>query len=89
MVSLKSPFEGSNLGPPPPNTETFLGRCFEEMAAADWESNVKGMTGVVRVARHEPEVLIVEYKQMQALTLKQVKNLRSQVRFSFDKVANI
>ena len=37
------------------------------------------MTGVVRVARHEPDILLVEYKQMQALTLKQVKSLRSQV----------
>ncbi len=37
------------------------------------------MTGVVRLARHEPEVLIVEYKNLMALLLKQVKNLRSQV----------
>ena len=41
------------------------------------------MTGVVRVARHEPDILLVEYKQMQALTLKQVKSLRSQVIISW------
>ena len=49
------------------------------MEHSDWEKNVTGMTGVVRLARHEPEVLIVEYKSLMALLLKQIKNLRSQV----------
>ncbi len=49
------------------------------MGGSDWESNVSGMTGVVRLARHEPELLLVEYKTLMGLLLKQIKNLRSQV----------
>ncbi len=57
----------------------FPSRCMQQMGGSDWESNLLGMTGVVRLARHEPEVLIVEHKALMALLLKQVKNLRSQV----------
>ena len=79
-VTLKSPFEGTNLGPPTDSPENFLGKAMEEMGAGDWETNVKGMSGVVRMARHMPEYLLVEYKQVLALVMKHVKNLRSQVR---------
>ncbi len=79
QVTLKSPFEGSNLGPVPFPHDQFLDNSLKEMSHGDWEVNVKGMTGVLRMSRHQPDYLIVEYKQLIALTLKHVKNLRSQV----------
>ncbi len=52
----------------------------EQMGNNEWDLNVTGMTGVVRLSRHEPEVIIVEYKALMGLLLKAIKNLRSQVR---------
>ena len=45
----------------------------------DWEKNLDGLTGTLRLVHHSPEVIIVEYKLIMQLVLKQVKNLRSQV----------
>ena len=79
QVTLKSPFEGTNLGPPPAPHDAFLAQSMTEMQSQDWEANVKGMTGILRMTRHQSDYLVVEYKQLVALTLKHVKNLRSQV----------
>ena len=37
------------------------------------------VSGTLRLVHHHPETVIVEYKQIMQLVLKQVKNLRSQV----------
>jgi len=38
-----------------------------------------GLNGLLRLTHHHPETIMVEYKQVSQLILKQVKNLRSQV----------
>ena len=45
----------------------------------DWEMNLDGLTSVLRLVHHNPEFIIMEYKTIMQLVLKQVKNLRSQV----------
>ena len=44
----------------------------------EWEQNMAGLNGCLRLVHHHPETVLVEYKQITQLILKQVKNLRSQ-----------
>ena len=60
--------------------EDFLAKNIEEMESDNWEVNVKGMSGMVRMTRHHSDHLILHYKDVMALLMKHVKNLRSQVR---------
>ena len=51
-----------------------------ELSSGEWEVNVKGMTGVLRLVRHHTDFVIVEYKDVVQSVMKHVKNLRSQVK---------
>lgn len=82
VITLKSPFEGSNLGPAPVSPPEFLAKSMEQMESGDWEVNVKGMTGVLRLAMHHPDYLIPSCKELIEQIMKHVKNLRSQVGIS-------
>ena len=60
--------------------QEFLAVCMENMSSGDWEVNVKGMTGVLRLVRHHTDFVVVEYKDVMQHVMRHVKNLRSQVR---------
>ena len=81
-TNLKSPLDGHNLNPFH-KPEEFLQRTLDSLSHTDWEQNVNGMASVVRLARHHPEYLLVEYKPLLHNVMKHVKNLRSQVRKNF------
>ena len=59
--------------------QEFLAVCMENMSSSDWEVNVKGMTGVLRLVRHHTDFVVVEYKDVVHHIMRHVKNLRSQV----------
>jgi hypothetical protein len=80
QVTLKSPFEGANLGPAPIKPSAFLAKSMEEMSSGDWDVNVKGMTGVMRLILHHTDHIVLEYKEVMQLIMKHVMNLRSQVK---------
>ena len=61
--------------------QEFLALSMEHMSSSDWEVNVKGMTGVLRLVRHHTDFIVVEYKDVMQHVMRHVKNLRSQVRF--------
>ena len=77
-TNLKSPLDGHNLNPFH-KPEEFLQRTLDSLSHPDWEQNINGMASVVRLARHHPEYLLVEYKPLLHNVMKHVKNLRSQV----------
>ena len=76
--TLKSPLEGHNLNPIH-KPEEFLQKTLDSLSSTEWEANVTGLSSVVRLARHHPEYLLVEYKPLLQNVMKHVKNLRSQV----------
>ena len=65
-----------------PHFQEFLATSMENMSSSDWEVNVKGMTGVLRLVRHHTDFVVVEYKDVVQHVMRHVKNLRSQVRRS-------
>ena len=80
--TLKSPLEGHNLNPIH-RPEEFLQKTIDSLSSTEWEHNVTGLSSMVRLARHHPEYLLVEYKPLLLLVMKHVKNLRSQVNYYF------
>ena len=78
VPSLKSPFEGVKIAPFPKPDEA-VATALEQLGHADWEKNVDGVTALLRLVVHHPELVLVEYSQVTQLILKQIKNLRSQV----------
>ena len=84
-TNLKSPLDGHNLNPFH-KPEEFLQRTLDSLSHPDWEQNINGMASVVRLARHHPEYLLVEYKPLLHNVMKHVKNLRSQVKIILKNV---
>ncbi|ROT71706.1 hypothetical protein C7M84_009949 [Penaeus vannamei] len=73
---------------PFPNPHEALKRAQDLVNSGDWrlcvsilcvESQVEGITNIVRLAEHHPEVLQSDLHQINMGLLKQAKNLRSQV----------
>ena len=65
---------------PWPRPEEALEQVVEQLSnMEEWEQNMAGLNGCLRLVHHHPETVLVEYKQITQLILKQVKNLRSQV----------
>ena len=79
VPTLKSPYDGVKIlawSKP----EEALEKVVDQLSNnEDWEKNMDGLTGTMRLVHHHPETIIVDYKQIMQLVLKQVKNLRSQV----------
>jgi len=75
---LKSPYDGVTIQPWA-RPDEGLHKTIDQLESDDWEKNVDGLTGLLRLVVHHPETVIVEYKSLMQLLLKQVKNLRSQV----------
>ena len=75
---LKSPYDGVTIQPWA-RPDEGLHKTTDQLESDDWEKNVDGLTGLLRLVVHHPETVIVEYKSLMQLLLKQVKNLRSQV----------
>ena len=79
VPTLKSPYDGVKIvewAKP----EEALEKVIEQLGNnEDWEKNLDGLSGALRLVHHHPETVILEYKQIMQLVLKQVKNLRSQV----------
>lgn len=71
--TLKSPLEGHNLNPIH-KPEEFLQKTLDSLSSTEWEANVTGLSSVVRLARHHPEYLLVEYKPLLQNVMKHVKN---------------
>ena len=65
--------------------EEFLAKNMEAMRSDNWEENVKGMSGIVRMTRHHTDFVILHYKEVMNMLMKHVKNLRSQVRQQLKK----
>ena len=79
VPTLKSPYDGVKIvawAKPDEALETVKDQLGNN---DDWEKNLDGLTGTLRLVHHNPEIVIVEYKTIMQLVLKQVKNLRSQV----------
>ena len=53
--------------------EEGLETVIQQMEAEDWERNMEGLAGTRRLLHHHPETLLVEYKTMTQLVLKQVR----------------
>ena len=77
--SLKSPYDGVKILAWEKPEEALEKMLVNLENHEDWEKNMKGLSGVLRLVHHHPETVLVEYKQVTQLVLKQVKNLRSQV----------
>ena len=77
--SLKSPYDGVKIVAWEKPEEALEKMLVNLENHEDWEKNMKGLSGVLRLVHHHPETVLVEYKQLTQLVLKQVKNLRSQV----------
>ena len=79
VPTLKSPYDGVKITAWSKPDEA-LEKVLEQLNNNDdWEKNLDGLTGTLRLVHHHPEAIIVEYKQVMQAVLKQVKNLRSQV----------
>ena len=79
VPTLKSPYDGVKILAWAKPDEA-LEKVKEQLGNNDdWEKNLDGLTGALRLVHHNPEIIIVEYKTIMQLVLKQVKNLRSQV----------
>ena len=79
VPTLKSPYDGVKIvawAKPDEALEKVIDQLNNN---DDWEKNLDGLTGTLRLVHHHPESILVEYKQIMQLVLKQVKNLRSQV----------
>merc|ERR1740128_615086 len=76
--TLKSPYDGVKIAPWA-RLDEGLAKTVEQLGSEDWEVNVNGLTSILRLIRFNQETVIVEYKELMELVLKQVKNLRSQV----------
>ena len=77
--SLKSPYDGVKIVAWDKPEEALEKMLVNLENHEDWEKNMKGLSGVLRLVHHHPEAVLVNYKQVTQLVLKQVKNLRSQV----------
>ena len=77
--SLKSPYDGVKILAWEKPEEALEKMLVNLENHEDWEKNMKGLSGVLRLVHHHPETVLVEYKPVTQLVLKQVKNLRSQV----------
>jgi hypothetical protein len=78
VPSLKSPYDGFKITPWAKPDEA-IEKVLDQLDNDDWEKNMDGLNGLLRLVHHHPETIIVEYKQVTQLILKQIKNLRSQV----------
>ena len=79
VPTLKSPYDGVKILAWAKPDEA-LEKVKDQLGNNDdWEKNLDGLTGTLRLVHHNPEIIIVDYKTIMQLVLKQVKNLRSQV----------
>ena len=78
VPSLKSPYDGFKITPWAKPDEA-IEKVLEQLEDDEWEKNMDGLSGLLRITHHHPETIMVEYKQVTQSLLKQVKNLRSQV----------
>ena len=79
VPTLKSPYDGVKIVAWDRPEEALEKMLVNLENHEEWEKNMTGLSGVLRLVHHHPETVLVEYKQVTQLVLKQVKNLRSQV----------
>ena len=77
--TLKSPYDGIKIVAWDKPEEAIEKMLVNLENNEEWEKNMKGLSGMLRLVHHHPETVLVEYKQVTQQVLKQVKNLRSQV----------
>lgn len=77
--STKSDEVSSENGQPFSKPKEALAEALSQLESNDWEATIKGLKALVRLKKHNPEVLEPQMHSICVALGKQVKNLRSQV----------